>query len=263
MTDKMKKDTGEDRKKTKKKKKPTSFLWILGTFLVLLLGLAIIAVALGLNHPYFDIDREVVKGNITKTDDEIIDIIGLKDGENIFKFDAKKAEAKLKNEGDYSSVEVKKQLPDTLLIDIVEKETIGYVNVKNGYLLVGADLKIKDYTEDLKDEEKDNLIRIINAGYDELTIGNKVTALSKEEDFLRNLTNHPLASITKEVDFGGEAGKATMLIKPNILVNFGDLKENDYKIALLERVVEDIQKKDIKAKEIILDSTPNPIVVTE
>ena len=165
--------------------------------------------------------------------------------------------------GSIESVEVKKVMPDTIKIDIVEDEYIGYIQVDNGYLLVGANLKVEEHVEELSEEEKDSLIKISNASYDVLSIGSDVSSLDREMVFLSDLINHVLRKITTEVDFITETDKVIIKLKPGTIVEFGELKEADYKIALIEKVISDLQSKDISAKEIILDGTPNPIVVTE
>lgn len=251
------------RNKVKKRNFPTSLLWILVTFLILAIGLAIIAVSLGLKHPYFKVDNFEINGNIINTDEEIISQLDSVKDKSIFSVKTDEVKKNIESLGNIESVEVKKVMPDTIKIDIVEDEYIGYIQVDNGYLLIGANLKVEQHVEELSEEEKDSLIKISNAGYDVLSIGSDVSSQDREMVFLTDLINHVLRKITTEVDFITESDKVIIKLKPGTIVEFGELKETDYKIALIEKVISDLQSKDITAKEIILDGTPNPIVVTE
>lgn len=247
----------------KKRRVPTHFLWILGTFFILLIGISLIMVILGLNHQYFKVDNYEIKGNVTMTEDQVIEALNIPENISIFTVDLDMVKDQVAKLGAVESVVVKKVMPDTLLIDITEDAYLGYIQVDNGYLLVGANLTVESHVDFLSDEDKEGLIKISNAGYDVLYIGSPVSVLERECEFLDDLTNHVLRTITTEVDFGVENEKATIYLKPGTRVDFGVLSETDYKIALIEKVVSDLQGKGIKAKEIILDGTPNPIVVTE
>lgn len=249
--------------KVKKRNLPTSLLWILVTFLILAIGLAVIAVSLGLRHPYFKVDKFEINGNIIKSDEEILEEISSVKDESIFSVKSDQVKATIENMGNIESVEVKKVMPDKLKIDIVEDEYIGYIQVDNGYLLIGANLKVEEHVDNLSEDEKDSLIKISNASYDVLSLGSEFSSLDREVTFLNDLINHVLRKITKEVDFITESDKVILKLKSGTTVEFGELKETDYKIALVEKVISDLQSKDISAKEIILDGTPNPIVVTE
>lgn len=247
----------------KRRRFPRHLIWILATFLILLVGISLIMVGLGLNHPYFQVDTYIINGNISKSDEEIEEEISGLTSKSIFALDVEEVEAAIHNMGNLESVEVKKIVPDTLSIDIVEDEYIGYIQVDNGYLLIEANLKVEDHVEFIPEEEMDDLFKISNAGYDVLTLSNDVSALDREMTFLKDLINHPLRKITSEVDFGSENGKAIIKLSTGTIVDFGELKETDYKIALTEKIVSDLQSKNVNAKEIILDGTNNPIVITD
>lgn len=249
--------------KKKKKTLPKNLFWILGTFLLLLVGLTIILGVLGLNHQYFKIDNYVIKGNISHSDEEIIDAMGIDKDQSIFTLKIKDLEDRIITMGGIEDVEVKKVVPDSLVVNIVEEKNIGYVQVDDGYLLVGADLRISEFTDYLTDEEMDKMVKIVGAGYKSLAVGNEVSSLERENQFLQDLLNHVLFTITKEVDFSSENGKALIKIKPDTLVRLGSLSETDYKLSVVEKIVSDLQNKEVNAKEIILDNTPNAVVVTD
>lgn len=253
----------ENKNNRKTRRLPTHFFWILGTFLILLVGFLAIIAALGLNHSYFKVDNYVITGNLTKSNEEIIEGLNLGKDQSIFTLDTDKIEESLMTMGDFESVEVKKVVPDSLKINIVEDKYIGYIQVDNGYLLIGANLLVEEHKEELTDLEKNELFKITGAGYDNLTLGANVSNLEREMKFLNDLKNHVLSTITTEVDFGAENGKVTISIKPETTVVFGDLTETDYKLSLVEKIVADLQAKEISPKEIILDGSPNPVVVTD
>lgn len=254
----------ENQNREKKKKTlPKNLFWILGTFLLLLVGLTIILGVLGLNHKYFKIDNYVIKGNISHSDEEIISAMDIPANQSIFTLKTKDLEDRIITMGGVEAVEVKKVVPDSIIVKIVEDKNIGYVQVDDGYLLVGADLKISDFTDYLSEEDMDKMVKIVGAGYKSLAVGNEVSSLERENQFLQDLLNHVLFTITKEVDFSSENGKVLIKIKPDTLVRFGSLSETDYKLSVVEKIVSDLQNKEVNAKEIILDNTPNAVVVTD
>lgn len=244
-------------------RKPRTFLWILTTFFIIALGLSGIGVYLGLSHPYFEIKNLDLSGNRNISYEEIKESLGSYMGENIFSTKTSDVENKLRENPKIVSCEVKKILPNKLKINLVENVDLAYISVDNGYLVVGGDLMINRHEGDLTEEEKDKMIRIMNAGYDTLSIGNKLTSKEDEISFIKSLLDHDLSKYTRELDFGEIENSVKIRVNSETWVSLGDTSDPDYKFSLVESILSDLKSKNVKAKEIILNGTDNPIVVMD
>src|SRR5690606_13758469 len=66
----------------------------------------------------------------------------------------------------------------------------------------------------------------------------------------------------KYIDFSDEKN-ITFQINENTNVAFGDLDNVKYKLDFLIKILEDLAKKDIKAKQIFFNKGENPVIVTD
>lgn len=231
--------------------------------LIGLVGLVLISTYLGLTHSYFNIDQVTVKGNRVVTDEEIVSAAKLTNRPNIFQYDAKKAQIDVYNLEHIEDAKITKVFPSKVEIQVVEQFDLGYIPVENGFLIVGGDLKISRHEENLSVEQLDKLIRISNAGYSKLSVGNYVSDILAEREFLEDLINQNLLPVTKEIDFGKENDDVKMRVNTNTVIEFGPLANHNYKFMLLEKIMIDLKEKDTKAIEILLNVGDNPVVVTE
>lgn len=248
---------------TQKNKKSRAFLWILTTSLLLVIGLGLIGVYLSLTHPFFHVEYVDVRGNHALTDEEIVQAIGIPEGQNVFLANTTQMEEFIKPLPGIISVDVKKVLPNSLLVTVVEEFDLGYIDVEDGYLIVGGDLLIKRHEGELPEGTKNRLIKISNARYETLAIDNLVTEDRNEQRFLRDLIDRELYKITREVDFGSEASSVRMVVNSNTIVEYGRPEDNEYKFMLIEKLIVDTREKGLRAKEIILTSGVNPVIVTD
>lgn len=246
-----------------KKKKPRSFLWILGTSILLIGGLILIGLYLGYTHPYFTIDNIVVSGNKLVTDEQIIEAAALPKDQNILKLDASTINAKVEALDNISNVKTTKILPDTLKITLSESSDFGYIHVDKGYLIVSGDLLINRHEPELKEKDKNKLIKISNASYSTLAIGYKVSEDKNELEFIRKLIDQELVNVTREIDFGNKIKDLKMKVNQDTIIDFGKIDDLDYKFSLIEKIMVDLKSKGIKSKEIILNGTSNPVIVTD
>ncbi len=244
-------------------KKPRSFLWFLVTSLILLVGLVLIGMYLAYTHPYFSIDNIVVNGNKEVTDEQIIEAIGLDKNQNIFKLNASEVTKKVESIDKISNVKTSKVLPNKLKITLSETSDLGYIAVDKGYLIISGDMMINRHEPTLEESDKDKLIKISNASYSTLAIGYKVSEDSKELEFIKKLLDQELVNVTKEIDFGNTNNNLNMRVNVDTIIDFGKIEDIEYKFSLLEKIMVDLKSKGIKAKEIILNGTSNPVIVTE
>lgn len=119
-----------DRKKRKHRRSHI----VLEAFLLLIAASATIAFALS---PVFTIKNIEVEGNGFYTDRQIINMSEAKTGGNLFK-DAQKGKIKrnLKDNIYFRSVSVRRSLPDTLVIEVEEKEELAAMKYGDKYIVI-------------------------------------------------------------------------------------------------------------------------------
>lgn len=123
-----------ENKKNKKKKKKNKYNVKLITFVSCFL-LVIASVIFALTAPIFNIAKIEVTGNSKVQTENIKSLSGLKIGENIFKFNSSVI-SNIKENTYIENVEVKRKLPDTVKIEVTEREVKYQVNLINSYVYI-------------------------------------------------------------------------------------------------------------------------------
>ena len=140
-----KQKTSKKRKKSKKKKINKK---VIGFFSIIIL-IAIIVV-LALTAPIFNITDITVNGNNQVSTNMIINLSGLRKGENIFKFNST-VEQKIKENTYIESVNIKRKLPGTVIISIKERTVKYQINLINSYVYIDKNGYILENSSEKKD----------------------------------------------------------------------------------------------------------------
>lgn len=134
------------RKLRRRQKKQLAFL----TFIVLIASV----IAIILLTPIFEIQKIEVRGNSVLKDEEIVRASGIVEGINIFGVNLGEAKDNLKSLGYIESVKVKRSLPSTVEITVVEEVGVGYIKAKDGYVIITADGRCIDISDGLSGEKR-------------------------------------------------------------------------------------------------------------
>ena len=137
--------TSKKRKKSKKKKINKK---VIGFFSIIIL-IAIIVV-LALTAPIFNITDITVNGNNQVSTNMIINLSGLRKGENIFKFNSA-VEQKIKENTYIESVNIKRKLPGTVIISVEERTVKYQINLINSYVYIDKNGYILENSSEKKD----------------------------------------------------------------------------------------------------------------
>ncbi len=124
----------KENKKNKKKKKKNKYNVKLITFVSCFL-LVIASVIFALTAPIFNIAKIEVTGNSKVQEENIKSLSRLKIGENIFKFNSSVI-SNIKENAYIKNVEVKRALPDTVKIEVTEREVKYQINLINSYVYI-------------------------------------------------------------------------------------------------------------------------------
>lgn len=248
MDKKRRKKRNKRRRKRRKKlfSKPfISFLILIGVLTV------------GINtyrHDYFKISQVFIEGNKILSDDEILQKLNDPVSKNIFSYDEDKSLKLLKDQELVKDAKLKKQYPDKLL-----------VSVKEEYPFMKAEFKNKDYTIsntsiviDENKEVKDKRLTELKGLRKKPMLGEKFTNNQNVIDFVNSIQTFSYSLDLDEIDL--ENYDDIGIIINDIQINFGSLKNYNYKLKLLDSVLKDIEDKGLRAYTISLDKGKDPVV---
>lgn len=106
-------------------------------------------IAIMLLTPGFNIEKIKVYGNSVLAEEEIIRASGVVKGVNIFGVSLGRAKDNIKSMGYIESVKVKRSLPSTIEITVVEEVGVAYIKAEEGYVIITADGRCIDITDGL------------------------------------------------------------------------------------------------------------------
>jgi cell division septal protein FtsQ len=121
---------------------------------------------------FCNIEDVIIKGNDCLSEDEILSRSKVKLGENIFKLDLKKSKDSLMQEHWIKEVEIKRVIPNKIIISIKERKPAAIVHIGEEYFSStkeGLVLSIID-----RPEEKFSLPLVLGLEIDEIKIGEMI-----------------------------------------------------------------------------------------
>lgn len=103
---------------------------------ILVFLMLILTVFFFLNSPYYNISFVAVNGNSTLSKPRVRALSGITRGTNIFRVNTNTVEEKLLLNPYVASVEVKRDLPDTVVLSIAEHEPVAVLPYNGGFMEV-------------------------------------------------------------------------------------------------------------------------------
>ena len=97
--------------------------------------------------PAFDINKIEVHGNSVLKDEQIIRASGIVEGVNIFGVSIKETKENIKSLGYVESVKIKRSLPSTIKITVVEEVGVAYLKADDGFVIIAADGRCVEITD--------------------------------------------------------------------------------------------------------------------
>ncbi|WP_040211924.1 cell division protein FtsQ/DivIB [Clostridium polynesiense] len=114
-------------------------------FLIFFIG---IAVLLSLKTDYFYIKKIVIDNNKSVTAEDIVERSGLTENSNILYINTKNIKNSVATNPYIESVEIKRQLPNTVLINVKEREPKYFINYENNFYILDKSLNILEVRQD-------------------------------------------------------------------------------------------------------------------
>lgn len=123
------------RKKRRKKRAKMVFFSLL--FVLMLLTLAILSVTV-----FFNAEQIRVEGNSKYTIEELLETGGLKIGQNLFRLDKFEVIEKMETLPYVKEVTIKRKLPNTLTVKVVENEPVIWLPATGGVALLNEEYRV-------------------------------------------------------------------------------------------------------------------------
>lgn len=237
----------EKEKKKKKRRKIFKTIKILMIIFIVLGGIAYFLLS-----PIFNITEINVNGNEKISGEEILSLSQLKKDENIFKMNKQEIRDKIKQNAYIDTVEIKRALPDTVIISVTERIPTYQINVSNMYMLINNQGYMLEMTE--MDESMPVIVGI-STSEEDIKVGNRlcVEDLEKLGDVLKiveSAKSNNLNNLINKVDITSKDDYIIEMKDEKKTVHIGDTTN----LALKMLYISDIISKEKDEGEIFVNT---------
>lgn len=236
--------------KKNKKRINTSKLVIIFSLILIV----VIVLYTSLNSGIFNSDNIEIEGNKYVESEYIIKALEVNNNKNIFRYNIKDMEEILLNNKYIDKVEIKRLLPNTLKVSIIEKEIVA--NLYNEEIYCYID-KEGNFIDEIDENNKDNEVITVHIDYNktdsqEIKFKNEenkkrllyLLEYIKEEGIYKKIDN---IDMTKP-------NSINMSTKEDINILLNSDEELKYNISRLAMILADLQNKKQKGGEIDLST---------
>lgn len=237
--------------KKRKKINTNKLMGILFFFLLITLG-----TCLFLKSDFFYLKKIVINNNKYLTKEEISNLLNIEKDKNIFFYDLKNLENKVKTSSYIEDCKIKRKIPNQLIVNIKEKNIIGPLYNGKSYCYIDDRGNFIDEVKKVKDDNPEIYIKF--------TLNNKLIEFNNENDKKRlitlhnNLKDENILMQIKSIDF---KEKSVINMKGKTGLNICLKKDNNIEksIIKLRKVLIDLQsRKEVYGK---VDLTYNNYVL--
>ncbi len=241
------------RKFKRKQKKQLAIV----TVIILIASIA----AIMLLTPGFNIKKINVTGNSVIKEAEIIRSSGITTGVNIFDISLKKARENILSIGYVESAKVKRKLPSTIEISIVEEVGVAYIKAEDGYVIITADGRCIDITDGIikNDDSGTESVQLpdlpIITGLDKVKykVGKTITSENTQQlealfNCLHEFSKQNHIFNIKEINMSDITNIRFYYLNRELSVIVGDTEKLGYKMEAFGTAID----------QIITEETPNP-----
>ena len=211
-------------------------------YLLYYIFIAILLLGIGLvlsMTVFFKTEKIVVVGNDRYSDQKIIELSGIKTGENLVRIDKEKANESITKEFPYiESVNITRKFPSTVEINTKMVVPIAAIETNGTYAIISESAGVVELGAK---EIPKGVMHIKGLDNSELSLGQKLTdsknsSLKKLREFVTLLSETGLENIVY-ADFG-DKHNLKLIYDHRILIEFGESIDLAYKIKKLEEVME-------------------------
>jgi len=213
----------------------------------------------GISLPVWQIKNiEVAGANITPAD-EVLKIAGGFKGENIFLFRNKSIINTIKKYSSVKNVIVRKHIPQTLVIQVVERKPFAIVAFRTKSVIIDNDGYIICETSRAKNIDISNLPVINNLSEDSIVKNhniekNTVAAIEKSISVISKVLE------TKKIQLNLESDNINLVVDDVMKIKIGSHDDIDKKLNILKSILANIGHKKNSVVYIDLRVVDNPVL---
>lgn len=206
-------------------------------YILIFILVTVIGVILSLTV-FFNINKIVINGNSNLvTNDQIIGFTKVSEGQNLFRINLEKIEKRIiENTTDIDSVNVKRGLPDKLIIDLEPSQAkLAYYN--NGkYYLISQGNRVINVVDSL--DSYPDIIKFSSADLKDIKVGDFLTDNEAYEDINKLISHINKVGLNgiKAIEIKSN-GDIKLDFENRITIELGNMVEIDYKLKTVNKVL--------------------------
>lgn len=195
---------------------------------------------------FFNIDSIVVLGNEKITQETIISLSGIELEQNTFKISKSKVEQTIKTNAYIDSVKVRRKLPETMEIQIVERKPAYMLTLGNAYVYVNT----QGYLLEISQEKLElPIITGILTSEDQIQEGNRLYTedLQKLSDVIQimdSANNNDIGNLVTKINISNKQNYILELKSEKKKVHVGDTSNLSTKMLYVKKVLQNEKKKE-------------------
>jgi cell division protein FtsQ len=229
---------------------------------MLLLTIIIISVVFAFNSEFFYVDYIFVEGNNSLSYDQIVNSSMIDIRENIFRIKLSDSRKKIEEMPYIRKAYVKRKLPNKIYITVEEREVAYQFKILSTIVLLDKE----GYVLELTEEQVENIPLFSGFDLGEIELGKSIFVNNSNEELSVFFNDDIILNTLKNVsilNYDSLKDNVNIDLINGIGVAFGPLDNVKYKMKLLDKILMDIEKKQIQCKLIIMNKGDNPILVTD
>lgn len=229
----------------------------IGIILMILILFLSVFIILFTKTDYFNISKINVKGNSSIEASKIIIISGLKKDMSILKFNKKTIVKNLIKNPYIENVKIKRKLPNTIELNIIEREGTCFINHLEKYILIDS----KGIVLEKFIDRKFDLPVITNMPIKVSQLGSQLVTLEDNgikiiTEFIESCNEVNIIEEFEEISFKNK-NNIKITIKSGIKVAFGELNNVKYKLSYIYNILQKLEEQNIINGTIHLENLEN------
>ncbi|MGE4284976.1 MAG: cell division protein FtsQ/DivIB [Clostridia bacterium] len=246
--------TTHDHRNVSKKKRTSHYF-----FIIVLLVMAIVLTSLF--TPLFNITNIKIEGMEKVTQQVILDVSGIEKDMNIFHINLNTVRNHIGGIPYIDSVKIKRKLPNTVIITIVERKPVGCIPFMGSYIFIDAKGNVLEVASQIENQD----IPIINGlKFNEFKMGERIKVDEENKldiivSCVKELINSNLLDKTGLIDVH-DVDNIQLNIEGRIVVNMGDVSRMRHKMEFLVAILNEIKSEQ---KGFIDLSVEKPVLSVE
>ena len=210
-------------------------------FVILLMLIAVSLTSLFL--PVFNVKEVEVIGNEKIETQDIVVSSGIMKEINIFRANITDAKNNISQISYIDTVDIKRSLPNRIVINVTERKPVGYIPFMGSYILIDK----RGHVLEVVAELRDNHIPFIGGlKFDRFKLGKTIQVdddkkLEMIVSCLKEILNYELLHQVSEIDVH-DIDNIQLNIQSRIVVSLGDGTDVNYKICFLKEILKELNE---------------------